>query len=112
MKNNSSIKKLIRNFAFFIALILLTLWIILKDQSITDIISVFDNVKWQFILIGIICMIIYIFLEGINMRRTLKALNQDITIGQATKYSLIGFFFSSITPAASRWAANADILYA
>ena len=100
MKSNS-IKKLIRNFTVFIALIFLTLWIILKDQSITDILDVLDNVKMQYIAIGIGCMIIYLLLEGINIRRTLKALDENISITQAFKYSLIGFFFSSITPAAS-----------
>lgn len=100
MKDNST-KKLIRNFAVFIALILITLWVILKDQSIIEIISVFDNVKPQYIIIGILCMVIYLFLEGYNIRRTLKVLNENITIKQAMKYSIIGFFFSSITPAAS-----------
>ena len=46
-------------------------------------------------------MSIYLFLEGYNIRRTLKILGEKITIKQAVKYSLIGFFFSSITPAAS-----------
>ena len=101
MKSGNNVKKIIRNFLLFIVLIFLTLWVILKDQSIMDIISAFDNVKWQYILVGIICMGIYIFLEGYNIRRTLKALNENITIMQAIKYSLIGFFFSSITPAAS-----------
>ena len=35
------------------------------------------------------------------MRRTLSALGEKISIPQSFKYSLIGFFFSSITPAAS-----------
>lgn len=100
MKDNST-KKLIRNFFIFIVLIILTLWVILKDQSITEIVSVFDNVKGQYVLIGILCMIVYLFLEGYNIRRTLKALNEKITIKQAFKYSLIGYFFSAITPAAS-----------
>ena len=100
MKDNS-VKKLIRNILVFLVLILLTLWVILKDQSITEIIRVFDNVKWQYVWIGIICMAIYLFLEGYNIRRTLKALDEKVTIGQAFKYSLIGSFFSSITPAAS-----------
>ena len=99
MKNN--IKTIIRNFVFFIALILLTLWIILKDQSITEIVSVFDNVKIQYVLIGILCMIIYVLLEGYNIKRTLKALDEKISFKQSTKYSLIGYFFSGITPAAS-----------
>ena len=100
MKKGST-KTLIRNFILFIALIVLTLWVILKDQSITAITDVLKNVKITYVYIGIGCMTIYLFLEGINMRRTLRALNEKVSIMQAFKYSLIGFFFSSITPAAS-----------
>ena len=96
-----SAKKTIRNFAVFVVLILLTLWVILKDQSITEIIDVFSNVKMQFVFIGILCMVVYLALEGINMRRTLKELGEKTSLKQCLKYSLIGFFFSSITPAAS-----------
>ena len=94
-------KKMIRNFGIFIALIILTLWVILKDQSITEIIDVFSNVKMQYVYIGIICMAIYLILEGVNIKRTLKTLGEKVTFIQSIKYSLIGFFFSSITPAAS-----------
>ena len=94
-------KKLIRNFIVFVGLIFLTLWVILKDQSITEIVDVLDNVKMQYVIIGIVCMAVYLILEGVNMRRTLKALGEKVTFMQSVKYSLIGFFFSSITPAAS-----------
>ena len=98
---NDNIKKMIRNFIVFILLIFLTLWVILKDQSITEILDVLNNVKIEFVFIGIACMVMYLLLEGINMRRTLNALGEKITIPQSFKYSLIGFFFSSITLAAS-----------
>ena len=98
---NGNIKKLIRNFIVFVGLIFLTLWVILKDQSITEIVDVLDNVKMQYVIIGIVCMAVYLILEGVNMRRTLKALGEKVTFMQSIKYSLIGFFFSSITPAAS-----------
>ncbi len=39
--------------------------------------------------------------EAINIGRTLKALNEKSTFIKNLKYALIGFFFSSITPAAS-----------
>ena len=96
-----SIKKLIRNFIVFVGLIFLTLWVILKDQSITEILDVLNNVTMKYVYIGIACMAVYLVLEGVNIRRTLKALGEKTTYIQCIKYSLIGFFFSSITPAAS-----------
>ena len=96
-----NIKKLIRNLLVFVVLIAITLWVILKDQSIEEVVEVFSHVKMRYVYIGITCMTVYLLLEGINMRRTLKELGEKVSIMQAFKYSLIGFFFSSITPAAS-----------
>ena len=94
-------KRMIRNLIIFIILIILTFYIILKDQNITEIFSIFQNVKKQYILIAIFSMCIYVVCESINIGRTLKNLNEKTTFWQNIKYALIGFFFSSITPAAS-----------
>ena len=94
-------KRTIRNLLIFISLIVLTFYIILKEQNITEIFSAFQNVKKQYILIAILCMCIYIICEAINIGRTLKNLNEKTTFWKNIKYALIGFFFSSITPAAS-----------
>ena len=59
---NDNIKKMIRNFVVFILLIFLTLWVILKDQSITEILDVLNNVKNQYVFVGIICMVMYLLL--------------------------------------------------
>ena len=99
MKKNS--KSIIRNFILFIALIWLTMWVIFKDQSVTEILNIIKNIKIQYVIIGILCMSIYLLLEGINIRRTLGTLGKKISIKSSFKYSLIGFFFSGITPAAS-----------
>lgn len=94
-------KRMIRNLLLFIVLIILTFYIILKEQNITEIFSVLQNVKKQYILIAALCMCIYIICEAINIGRTLKNLNEKSTFWQNIKYALVGFFFSSITPAAS-----------
>ena len=46
-------------------------------------------------------MCIYLICEAINIGRTLKALGEKSTFYRNIKYALIGFFFSSVTPAAS-----------
>lgn len=93
--------KFIRNLLVFILLIVLTFYILLKDQDILEIFNIISSVKIQYILIGIICMAFYIVLEAVNIGRTLKALNEKSKFLNNIKYALIGFFFSSITPAAS-----------
>lgn len=94
-------KRMIRNFILFIALIILTFYIILKDQDITEIFSIAQNVKINYILIAMGCMCIYVICEAINIGRTLKTLNEKSTFIKNIKYAFIGFFFSGITPAAS-----------
>lgn len=98
MKKKSNV---FRNLIFFILLIVLTFYILLKDQDLLAIIKIISKAKLQYVLIGILCMLIYLICEAINMGRTLKALGEKSSFFNNFKYSLIGFFFSSITPAAS-----------
>ena len=93
--------KIIKNAIIFILLIILTFYIILKDQNIGEMFQILGTVKLQYILIAVLCMCIYVLGESINIGRTLKALNEKTTFFQNIKYALIGFFFSGITPAAS-----------
>lgn len=97
----SNKKKTIKNLIFFILILGITLGIILKEQNVTDIIEIIRNVKIEYVIIGIICMTIYLLLEAVNLNRTLKVLGEKATFMQNFKYAIIGFFFSSITPAAS-----------
>ena len=100
MKKKSN-KSIFRNLIFFAVLIALTLWILLKDQNMGEIIEILRNVKLEFVAIGILCMMLYLILEAVNLGRTLKALDEKSSFFQNIKYAVIGFFFSSITPAAS-----------
>lgn len=98
MKKKSNIFK---NLIFFILLIVLTFYIMLKDQDLPVIFRIIKNAKLEFVFVGIVCMFLYLMCEAINMGRTLKALGEKSSFAKNLKYSLIGFFFSSITPAAS-----------
>ena len=93
--------KIIKNAIIFILLIILTFYIILKDQNTGEMFQILGTVKIQYILIAVISMCIYVICEAINIGRTLKALNEKTSFFNNIKYALIGFFFSGITPAAS-----------
>lgn len=95
-------KKMIFNLVFFIFLIVLTFYILLKGQSLADIIELFRKSQKGYVIIAIVCMFLYLFLDGVNTLRTLRVSgNKHIKVTSTLKYSFIGFFFSSITPAAS-----------
>ena len=99
--NAKSIKKFIRNFIFFIALIIFTFWLIFKDQDIRQLVDILRSANLIYIFIGIIFMFLYFVIESINIRSILKSFGERIPVIKALKYTFIGFFFSAITPAAS-----------
>lgn len=94
-------KKTFRNLIIFILLIWLTFYIIFKDQNMDEMLNALSNVKIGYIFIAIIFMLLYLVFEAINMGRTLKVLKEKSSFLKNLKYAFIGFFFSSITPAAS-----------
>lgn len=101
MEKNNKIKKIITNLIIFILLIILTFYLVLKDQDFSQMSSILKTVKKEFILLGILAMCIYVSCEAINIRRILKELEEKVSFFSAIKYTLSGFFFSAITPAAS-----------
>ena len=101
MEKNNKIRKIITNLIIFILLIILTFYLVLKDQDFSQMSSILKTVKKEFILLGILAMCIYVSCEAINIRRILKELEEKVSFFSAIKYTLSGFFFSAITPAAS-----------
>ncbi len=101
MERMKKIKKTIVNLIIFILLIMLTFVLIFKDQDITQVLDIATKVKGQYILVAILAMSVYIIAESINIGRILKELGEKTKFISNVKYTLIGFFFSSITPAAS-----------
>lgn len=100
MKNKKN-KKMIINIIIFIVLIILTFYLILKNQDVTNILDIINNVNKNFIVLAIMAMSIYVICEAININRILKGMGEEVTIFRSIKYTLILFFFSAITPAAS-----------
>ena len=98
-KNNT--KKSIRNLLLFFILIFITFFVIFKDQNPKEIIDIVRTADLKFVIIAVGFMILYFMLETLNVSRTLKELGEKSTFLRNFRYTLIGFFFSSITPAAS-----------
>ena len=93
--------RMIKNLIFFIVLIFLTFWFIFKDQDMNELYRVVKSANSGYILIGIFVMLLYYLMEAYNIRSLLKSFGDKISILKALKFTFIGFFFSSITPAAS-----------
>lgn len=92
---------MIINITVFILLIVITFWIVLKDQNVDEIMSAVRDAKKQYIVLAMIAMGIFISCEAFNVKRLLKGLGEKTSYLKSIKYTLIGFFFSAITPAAT-----------
>ena len=101
VKKRSNLKML-RNLCFFITLIILTFYLIFKDQDITKMIETMKTAKIIYIIIGAFFMLLVYLMESYNIRSILVALGEKkISLIKALKFTWIGFFFSAITPAAT-----------
>ena len=94
-------RKNIRNVSIFLLLVFLTFHFIFKGQNFSEILDLIGKVEIRFIILAVLFMSMFVICDGINIRRMLRKLNEKTTIWKCMKYSLIGFFFSAITPAAS-----------
>lgn len=101
MEKKKKTGKYVRNLLLFGFLVWLTFYVLLRDQNMGELFEILKGVKLPFVFLGIGCMVVYFLCESFNLKRTLRALGENITIKNTIKYSLIGFFFSSITPAAT-----------
>ena len=94
-------KKTIKNIIILFALIVLTFIFVFRGQDFKEIIRVSLSVNYKYILFGTLAMIMYLLGEAINIKLILKKLGDKVRLKNTFKYSLIGFFFSGITPAAT-----------
>ena len=79
--------KIVMNFSVFILLIILTLYVLLKDQNILDVFDIIKSAKLEFVLLGILCVSVYVICEAVNISRTLKALGEKSTFVNNIKYA-------------------------
>ena len=97
----NSYKKFIKNAVFFALLIILTYYFIFKKIDRRGIQEAIKYTNLWFILIAAILAMGNVFFESINVKRTLNELGEKVSLKQALKYGIVGFFFSAITPAAT-----------
>ena len=94
--------KMIRNLVFFLLLIILTFWSIFKDQDIHVLFHTFKKVQLFYVFMGALLMLAYLLLESFNIRNIITSLKEKkLSLFKHLKYTLICFFFSAITPAAT-----------
>lgn len=94
-------KRLFLYVLIFVGLMGLTFWLIFKDQNLGEVLDVMHNANGFFVLLGLALMCGYFAVEAWNIKSLLTGFGEKINFKQALKFTLIGFFFCSVTPGAS-----------
>lgn len=77
---------------------LLILAFILLSLDLGKVIQVLASINLFFFLIAVSLVIVSVFLKGFKYQAIVKAHNKKISLIDSTKYFLIGFFLSLVTP--------------
>lgn len=91
-------KQIIRNAIIFILLMALTFVLVFKNYDLEKTIDIILKVDYKYIILAIVAMFLNITFESLNIKEILKSLGKKTTLLKSIKYTLIGFFFSGITP--------------
>ncbi len=97
----SVLGKYVLNGVFLIALFLLTIYVIFKDQEIDDILKYMKLADNRYLFAGVVMTLIYICSESVIIHYIMNSLSYSVKMLSCIKYSFVGFFVSAITPSAS-----------
>ena len=97
----NKLKKNVLNIAFLLLLLVLTIWLIFRDQDLGPIMQTLQSVPVGYIIIGLILVVLYVCGESVIIKYLLHAVNIKAPLINCIRYSFVGFFFSCITPSAT-----------
>lgn len=94
-------KKYLRNTILIFFVLLLTFHHSFSLKELNAIPKIIRHVKQQYILIALFTMFLFFLCQSITTKRLLYAFGYRATLFQCFRYSLIDYYFSSITPGSS-----------
>lgn len=94
-------KNQIRSILFVLLLMTITLIVILKEYSITDLARVIKSIHPYYLIAGISMMFLYAGCQAMNFYMILDKLKAPAKYGYCIEYAYVGNYFGAITPGAS-----------
>ena len=91
----------ILKYSIFLILVGVTFYIVFKNNDFGNFLTNLKGANFAFILLGVLSMFVYLGTEAANIKLILKNLGHKLSYLQSYRYSLVGFFFSSITPSST-----------
>ncbi|MBQ9414476.1 MAG: flippase-like domain-containing protein [Clostridia bacterium] len=96
-----NVTKWLRNGLLFAALIALTFWVFFRDQDMGELLHIIEEADIWYVVAGLAAMLLYFLLGSVNVWSLLRALGESVSLPQTLRYTMVEYFFSGITPAAS-----------
>lgn len=95
------LKKYIFSILFMVALMVVTFYVIFKDNSVSDIMSVLFGANLWWVLAGFGAIVVCRLLQSVVMIMSARCIGYRLTLGEAVQYTMINVFYSGITPSAT-----------
>ena len=86
---------------FLIALMVITVYLVLKSLDISMLSSVITMVNKEYLLVGVGAILFYIILEGIILQIIINEQNKLKSSFVGFKLAIMGFYYNLVTPFAS-----------
>ena len=94
-------KKTIWNLIFMAVIFTLTMYFIFRGKDVSAILETAREADLRYLLIGIVCVIIFILGESTIIYYMMRTLGATVKKTHCALYSFVGFFYSCITPSAT-----------
>lgn len=94
-------RKVILNTMFLIVVFSITLYYILYNQDISDLLETIKSTDIRYWMLAILCVIFFIASESVIIFYMMNSIKQKVNLIHCLLYSFVGFFFSCITPSAT-----------
>jgi len=103
VKQKKSVFRSFCNAGFFVLLITLTFYILLRDQNLGELWNTICKINPIWIIVAIGCMILFVCCEGINICVGLNMLGKThgLNLLSCIRYAVYGYFYSNITPSST-----------
>ncbi|KPU27660.1 hypothetical protein TR13x_03805 [Caloranaerobacter sp. TR13] len=94
-------KRQILNYLLVAILIVITISLILGENRITEIPLLLLKINKIYLLIGILCMVLYWAIDGLIIYYLTKMINSKSSLLKSIKFTMIGQYYNNITPFSS-----------
>ena len=94
-------KKTFISYVFLLALMVITVYLVLKSLDISMLSNVIEMVNKEYLLAGVIAILVYILLEGVILQIIINEQNKINNSFVGFKLAIMGFYYNLVTPFAS-----------